>query len=490
MEKNWVSSKRFPFLLIFLCAVLSSIGYLWTSSRTYGIGFPLDDAWIHQTYANNLVRYGEWSFLPGVPSAGSTSPLWSFLVAFGPLLGLEPKIWTYAIGTLVLAIMALLAMKWFRHRWPDKGNWAWFLGLMIVFEWHLSWAAVSGMEALTFALIAMLVLYAISDGGWDPFYVGLLIGAGVWVRPGALTLLLPSMAAAYDKDGRRMACAFLKIGCGFLLLLIPYLAFNSILTGTLWPNTFYAKQAEYAILRQKPLMLRYVQQSIQPMIGVAFVLVPGGIVMLIKTLRAKKWRQMLPFLWVLLYWGMYAMQLPVTYQHGRYAIPTIPILLLMGSEGLLGSIDWNALAFRKRFLSRAWFLTSLAVMGAFWLIGAKAYGQDVAIIETEMVSASRWIAVHTEETALIAAHDIGALGYFGQREILDLAGLISPQVIPIIRDEAALREFLNEQGADYLMTFPNWYPMLVQEAQIVYETEGSFSPRSGGENMTVYRWKR
>ncbi len=40
-----------------------------------GAGFPLDDAWIHQVYARNLALHGQWAFVLGQPSAGSTSPL-------------------------------------------------------------------------------------------------------------------------------------------------------------------------------------------------------------------------------------------------------------------------------------------------------------------------------------------------------------------------------------------------------------------------------
>ena len=56
-------------------SALSSGAYLGFSAWYYGWGFPLDDAWIHQVYARHLGQLGEWAFLPGQPSAGSTSPV-------------------------------------------------------------------------------------------------------------------------------------------------------------------------------------------------------------------------------------------------------------------------------------------------------------------------------------------------------------------------------------------------------------------------------
>jgi hypothetical protein len=127
----------------------------------------------------------------------------------------------------------------------------------------------------------------------------------------------------------------------------------------------------------------------------------------------------------------------------------------------------------------------------FWWLGAAAYRRDVQIIESEMVAAARWVAVNAPPGSLVAAHDIGALGYFGGRELLDLAGLVSPDVIPFMRDEVRLRDWLNAEGAALLVTFPGWYPALVQspEAEPLYATGAPFSPAAGGENMTVYRWR-
>ncbi len=51
--------------LLALLTALSVTGYLLASAMLYRLGFPLDDAWIHQTYARNLALHGEWAFLPG-----------------------------------------------------------------------------------------------------------------------------------------------------------------------------------------------------------------------------------------------------------------------------------------------------------------------------------------------------------------------------------------------------------------------------------------
>src|SRR5512135_2817268 len=76
----------------------AAVIYLSTSALTFRIGFPLDDSWIHATYARNLAFHGQWAFQLGEPSAGSTAPLWTLLIVPGFLLGFGPLWWTYFLG--------------------------------------------------------------------------------------------------------------------------------------------------------------------------------------------------------------------------------------------------------------------------------------------------------------------------------------------------------------------------------------------------------
>jgi hypothetical protein len=140
-------------------------------------------------------------------------------------------------------------------------------------------------------------------------------------------------------------------------------------------------------------------------------------------------------------------------------------------------------------LQTTWSSLTFIVALFFVFIGAKGYAEDVAIIESEMVVTAKWAAANLPPEALLAVHDIGAIGFFDDHAILDLAGLVSPQVVPFIRDEAKLSDFLSAQGADYLIAFPDFYPELTSGAQVVFVTNSPITLSMNEKNMAIYLWK-
>jgi hypothetical protein len=481
---------RHRFWLIPFCAAISLGGYLLASSLYFRVGFPLDDAWIHQTYARNMALRGEWAFLPGQPSAGSTSPLWTALLTPGFWVGAGPLAWAFFGGWLILSSIGLYGMRIQRHLTVTGNSAALAAGLFLCLEWHLVWAAASGMETLLFALIVLIVFDLIFSPRKHWLLLGLIAGLSIWLRPDGLTLLGPVFFCAFFEqlDWKSRFRAFIEISGGIAACLLPYLLFNQSLSGALWPNTFFAKQAEYAIVLQTPFLSRAIRQFGLVLIGPGAILFPGFLFTLAWSVRERKWPVVAMELWLAGFLLIYAMRLPVTYQHGRYVIPAMPVYFLFGLAGMTGWVKPREPSMWRRVIGRTWALSLGIVLISFWFIGAQAYARDVAVIESEMVASAKWIEKNTEPDSLIAAHDIGALGYFGNRRLIDLAGLVSPQVIPFIRDEARLAKLLDEEGANYLMTFPGWYPGLVDSREPIFETGGIFSPLIGGENMRIYLW--
>lgn len=494
--------KKKPTIIIILLAALSLASYLAASWFFNGLGYPLDDSWIHQTYARNLAQLGEWSFIPGEPSAGSTGPLWSLILSVGYFLDLGPYLWTYLMGGVSLSFLGIIGYVVFPYLSERRKDWRIWAAVLLLYEWHLVWASASGMETLAFAALAalalgcLLMLEARMKLGkiipkWTWLVLGLLMGLSVWLRPEGVTLLGPGILATslLHSRWRERWRSMLIMMVGFLLVFLPYLLFNFRLMGSWWPTTFYAKQAEYAFLYQKPLWGRFLEQAVIPLKGVGALLLPGFGLIIKKSIRRRQWAVMLGAVWVLGYLFMYAWRLPVTYQYGRYVMPVMPVFFLWGFAGMAEFLQLNSEKMLKRLIGRVWLLTAICVFAAFSFIGGRAYASDVAIIESEMVTIAHWIKENTPEDALVATHDIGALGYFSERKLVDLAGLISPEVIPYLWDEAHLATYLDDRGAQYLVTFPGWFPALVERAALIYQTNTSFSPNRGGENMAVYEWK-
>jgi len=509
------------FLVLALCSALfSALLYLGWSYGYGSLGFPLDDAWIHQTYARNLVRYGQLAYVAGQPSAGSTAPLWTLLLSTGYFLQLDFKLWTYCLGLVLQTLTAWAAYRLASRLWPQQERAALFAGLFCALEWHLIWAAFSGMETILFILLALLLMerylnhalrvtYHTSQlviGRWS-LVIGLLGGLLTVTRPEGVVLFalialdvlrryLCSIFTPAPKGSKPRLSGFLGMLFGFALLLMPYLLFNLTTSGLPFPNTLYAKQAEYqAEIVNFSFVVRLWRVTKPTIVGAQVLLLPGFAFAIYTTIRERRVEAALPLVWWVTMLALYAWRLPKDYQHGRYLIPTIPILVIFGSWGTLRLLRLDSRQTIARAFSRAMFIAALVLLFIFWIIGARAYAADVGFIQGEMGAVARWLEANTPSDALIAVHDIGAVGYLADRPLLDLAGLITPEVVPFIADEGRLLAFMEEKGADYVVFFPDWSPAYTRMSQDprlhpVYRTGYAWTLRQGHVNMVVYetRW--
>ncbi|MFZ0547638.1 MAG: hypothetical protein WAM60_19480 [Candidatus Promineifilaceae bacterium] len=530
-------------VIIAAAALLVVVLYVGLSAVNGEPGFPLDDGWIHQTYARNLARTGNWAYVPGQVSAGSTSPLWTLLLAVGYWLRLPYLLWTYFLGWICLVWLGWAGMALWQLFWPSRQQYGWLAGVVLAFSWPLVWAAASGMETVLFAALGLqiVVLYgrflrlerpsenssgkgteaqrektgfrkfalqAGSSRSGQLFVLGVLAGLLVLTRPEGLGLLLLLAAGLVlaGKNGRERLQNPAVFVIAALLPLIPYFAFNLSSSGTIWPNTFYAKQAEYAILWERLLPLRFLQllyyslggpaEGWRGVSGVHLLLLPGlilaGWLAVRHDWQHKKLLYTLPLLWAGGHILAYAWRLPVTYQHGRYLWAALPVWTLFG---LAGWQDISVVVQERvkgfQFVWRmATMLTFALLLLAFLMIGAQVYLFDVGVINGEMVAAARWLEANTPSDALIAAHDIGAIGYFAERPLLDLAGLISPEVIDLLADEPSLSDYVAHSSADYLVTAPGWtYPTLTNSDQTTLLFETNYLPtlEQGLNNIAIYR---
>jgi hypothetical protein len=155
--------------------------------------------------------------------------------------------------------------------------------------------------------------------------------------------------------------------------------------------------------------------------------------------------------------------------------------------GMLGFLEFVSSTQANRRIVYLWQVITVALFLAFTYIGARQNANDVFWVESEMVATARWVSQNIPTESRLAVHDIGALGFYVQNPIIDMAGLITPDVVPFIRDEPRLAQYLDSNSVEYLITFPSFYPQLTSRRELLFKAGSEFSRL--GENMGVYRWK-
>jgi len=344
------------------------------------------------------------------------------------------------------------------------------------------------METLLHGLIIFIVLSDLINNSRRYLTLGVLAGLSVWIRPDGLTLLGPILFVAFlsEKNWRLRIQAIGKTFLGFGSLFFPYLLFNLALSDNPMPNTFYAKQAEYELYWSSKTFMERVSNYLWPILASPFLaLIPAAIWWLAKHIKALNWGALASLIWFFGYVTIYFTRLPA-YQHGRYIIPALPIIYLWGILGFLELVSSPQM--NKRMAS-LWQITTVVLTVTFAWIAARQNAYDIFWIESEMVTTARWVEQNIPSNARLAVHDIGALGFYVPNPIVDMAGLITPEVVPFIRDEARLAEYLDSNSVDYLIAFPSLYPRLTSSQESLFEAGLDFDPLQFDENMHVFRWR-
>jgi hypothetical protein len=481
--------------VIVLCAAAVMALYLTVSPG----GFPLDDSWIHQVYARNVAEAGEWAFVPGEPSGASTSPLYTVLLATGYALNADYMLWTHGLGLIALAVVGIIGARMTALVLPLQPLAAWLTGVGLVLSWHLVWAAAAGMETIIFCALTLGMMYlawrevliAPAQGGVvRGVGFGLLTALIVAARPeGALVAGFAGVIVALSIDRARV----LRLGGAalgtFVVALIPYLLLNLSLNDSIFPNTSAAKQAQHLPIIESKSFLQRVGDMILPITpGGQALLIPGMIVFSVWALRRRAvyW---LPLTWAAGLIMLYAARLPASYQHGRYVIPALPGLIVIGVIGTAQLVAWGRFNLLGRVLPLTLSVSAAVILLSFGVIqGPGFYRADVTFINNEQVAQAQWIAENVPDDALLATYDIGAVGYFAPRPVVDIAGLVTPEIVDLINDPDGLWAFMQAQGVMHLLAFDWQIPGANLTDPRLCMLHESASAAAGGESkLTLYR---
>ena len=472
MLVNKYKVTKWGSLLLLSVVTLLLLGYyLRTELRIMGgeLGVPLDDAWIHFQFARNISQGHGFSYNPGEPTPGSTAPLWTLMLAAVGWFSTD-----FLRPALAMSALFLLLSVWLAYgftRWITHSTWAAFLaGLGVALTGRLLWAGLAGMETTAFAALSLAAIWAYSKWGLRVF-TALLFALAGQLRPEGHALFALAVANAgwswwrvnqriHEGRWHSLARQFAPPLIAYILIAAPYSLFSLSTTGRWLPNTFYAKAGSEHLFSWRTLQETVAWQWQDNPLSILLLLL--GIWPLWK-------RSRLSVLWLLGLPLFTAVVIDFTWHHGRYTMPLIPLQMVAAATGahwLVQKLTGEQGVIKVSWLRTALpiLLTLLLLLGGAWRLPqwAMMLGNNTREVQDIDVALGDWLAENTDPNALIAVDDIGAIAYLSGRRIVDMNGLVSPQVWPAIREQEGLARnqvltrILSQSRADYMAAFPLW----------------------------------
>ncbi len=451
----------FVIIIAFTLALIAIIARLLPGPRT------IDDAFITFRYSRNIVEGLGFVYNPGIPSLGTTTPLFTLLMAaISAITGQQNFQW-YAIIVSALADAITCVLLYLITRRLTGNDW---LSAAPGLLWAISPAsvtfAVGGMEtsvnilwmvSATAAYVLMTdtdTIYRVPTKGIS---IGVLAGLGfltridaaLWIGPLFLFQLVDVFRAGKGKS-------FLQrfpwqTWLAFVIVLLPWFAFSTVYFGSPFPRSLSAKTVAY-VMAPGTALITLIQNYATPFyedstvkgMGLFALMVVYLILSLIGILfTARRLPRLLPFLlypWI--YITVFSIANPLIFRW--YNAPPLPALCLsifMGVWAIISGIRGKSDEAQTRpsrllplvgVISLLWVFTS--VHG--WVLhpdhGLDRPAPEMAWHQIELYYQEIATQLRDEygvtPTTLVASGDIGVIGYFSRATILDTVGLVTPAV--------------------------------------------------------------
>jgi len=412
--------------------------------------YVTDDSYIYARFADNLARLGELSFNPGEPVHAATSPLWAGLGALGVVAGLESVEWLRWLGILCGAATVFVLVRIASRLLAERPLVTWAVTAVVATEpWLVRWSS-SGMETPLAALLVALALDAtlrpVDAVAWRR--AALALGVLPLVRPEGLLLL-----ALFGVHVLRTPRARTR-GDVYLLAVLPFVAWAVYalpVYGHVLPETMRAKSTPLGLQPGRFASNLLVLGQVFA-VGAAIPAVVWIVGLVRRPRRA--WRPDTSF-WAAPMWWQWTVALPVVYLLrdvqvvSRYLEVVLPAVIVLAV--LVASLDS-----RRRVWVHAFSLQALLAYGltVSWIApSASAFG---ATLEEGLGDIAEHLRTRTPPEATVAIYDIGLVGHRSERRVIDLGGLIHPEINALrdrVDDSTILHEglFLDFERPDYLV---------------------------------------
>jgi len=410
--KFWKKYYSLIFLIVALGVTASNI--------IQKIYYSPDDTYIYMQYARNIAHGNGYSFNAGEPSYGVTSLFWPILMAPAYLAGMEGY-WFAKILDLILFIMSIIIfykLTGLMNINADQGGMLNNRNIQnistAVFSlniWFVRWA-FTGMETSLAVFMVLLIFFFV----YKEKYISASISLGIFylIRPEGIVLFLVYFIFLIYK---RVSVKVILYSCIlFLVITVPFIVYAKIVFNTFVPNTAIGKTTfNFGLDIYLPELKRiFLTIFVSDAIGILL-----SILVIIYVFRTKKIKDYLfMILWII---GLICLYVVTDSDIiSRYLLIIIPFFTIIGFQAL------KIYPARLMILSSILFIIILIQTQFIFYRSVKPATDNFTQGTNEcLIAIGKWIDSSTPKESRVLVNDVGAIGYYSNRYIIDAAALIN-----------------------------------------------------------------
>lgn len=401
-------SKYYSFIVVIAALIFFICQY-------QKIGYSPDDTYIYLKYSKNISEGYNFSFNKGEPSYGVTGPLWALILVIPFWLGIDPFWFAKFLDLFFILVSFFIFFKFTLYFFKDNIIFRVCAVSLFILNPLIIRSTFTGMETSFAVFIALLSFYLFYSE--KLYWSFIVMGFGMLLRPEVFILIAVLGATLIIRNfrERKEFYASAKIILCALLIVVPYWIFAYITFGTIISNTSLGKSVlRFDIMNQLA--------NAWQIIRLYFFFGPAEVILfavgsLFLILRKKY--QLLP----LILWAAGLLTLYIVSSSAvmsRYLVIIYPFTVIVALKSI------ESIPSFKRVIVVLLIAVCLFYSQLVFYKHVKPYSEGfTAGINECLIPAGKWIESNVPDGNKVLVNDVGAIGFYTNKYIIDAAALIN-----------------------------------------------------------------
>ncbi|MEO8211002.1 MAG: hypothetical protein ABI840_10605, partial [bacterium] len=303
-----------------------------------------------------------------------------------------------------------------------------------------------------------------------------------------------------DKSFKKNILIFALSISIFLIITSPYLIFSYSISGHFFPNTFRGQGGNLTFIPNFYYLFLTLSYFISDnlIIGLLYIV---SLIFYFKNIKnyftGLKYLNLI-FLWIIFLPLVSSVLIPNWRHHLRYLIPLIPFLNIIGMYILILLLKKDYFLKLKEILFKRNHSLALIIIFSlvYYIVFAVALGKNTDNINNQQVKLARWVNENVGRNETIALNDIGAITFINKNRIIDMAGLVTPEILRYRtytwKDNLdSINYLLKKNNVSYIIIYDEWFKEYLDKynENLTFVTSAYLEDNTicGAKEMKVYK---